>query len=246
MAFTTPNLSLESWNLTSDLFDHTQLHNNNLKVDEHDHSTGKGVQIPSAGLVDGAVTSGKLASGAALANLASSSVTDAKLASPANSMYRAITFHNAISRNGDGAGDFYFRPDTNGLLSATSSISNLAPFLIYLSNSDYTIPNKTAVLRTRIAIAVNNVAPSATYKVGVYPINSTTSSGGSITLNAGSVVSSSQAIATTPSANSLTSFTSSDFSFPADGMYVMGLNISGNPASGTATIVTGRLEYRHT
>lgn len=71
---TTTNMSLTSWNLTSDYFNHTALASNWDKVDLHDHTTGKGAQIPVGGLANGAVNS---------AALASSAVTSAKIGAAA-------------------------------------------------------------------------------------------------------------------------------------------------------------------
>lgn len=57
----TPNMGLTTWPAGSDLFDHTELATNFDDIDEHDHSTGKGLQVPTGGLQDGAVTAIKLA-----------------------------------------------------------------------------------------------------------------------------------------------------------------------------------------
>lgn len=60
--FTSPNMGLTIWNLLTDLFDYTQLESNFSAIDAHDHSSGKGLQIGTAGLANGAVTGAKLAS----------------------------------------------------------------------------------------------------------------------------------------------------------------------------------------
>jgi hypothetical protein len=60
MAVTSPNMGLKIWNLTSDPYDHAQLAANWAKVDQHNHSEGKGVQIPTGGIEDGAITAAKL------------------------------------------------------------------------------------------------------------------------------------------------------------------------------------------
>lgn len=61
---TTPNMGLTVWNLVADVFDHSQLANTISAIDLHEHSTGKGVQIGTGGIADGAITTSKLASGA--------------------------------------------------------------------------------------------------------------------------------------------------------------------------------------
>lgn len=58
---TTPQMGLKVWNLTTDPYNSGQLAENWAKVDEHDHTTGKGQQIPTGGVADGAITVAKLA-----------------------------------------------------------------------------------------------------------------------------------------------------------------------------------------
>lgn len=65
MATTSPSMGLKIWNLLGDPYDHSQLADNWAKVDQHDHSEGKGVQIPTAGIADGAISSAKLGYGVA-------------------------------------------------------------------------------------------------------------------------------------------------------------------------------------
>lgn len=71
MSITTPNMSLVKWTEGSDPYDHTQLAGNFQRIDEHDHTAGKGVRLSGASLIAEAINT------AQLANL---SVTDAKLA----------------------------------------------------------------------------------------------------------------------------------------------------------------------
>jgi hypothetical protein len=58
---TTPYMGLAAWNSVTDEWNHEQLASNFRKLDEHDHSGGKGLQIPTGGIEDGAVTTSKLA-----------------------------------------------------------------------------------------------------------------------------------------------------------------------------------------
>lgn len=60
----TPNMGLTSWDLTSDPYDHTQLAANFAAIDSHNHTAGKGAQIPTGGIQDGAITNSKLATNA--------------------------------------------------------------------------------------------------------------------------------------------------------------------------------------
>ena len=84
MSVTLPNMGLVKWDLTSDPYSHSQLAANFQALDDHDHPAGKGKQIPTGGIADGAITSAKIADGTiATVDLADASVTLAKLSSDA-------------------------------------------------------------------------------------------------------------------------------------------------------------------
>lgn len=81
-------MGLTSWTASGDFFAYTQLADDWGKVDVHDHTFGKGKQIPTGGLADGAVVTVKLADG---------TVTRAKIA---NSVFDSPDFVNAIHIDG--------------------------------------------------------------------------------------------------------------------------------------------------
>lgn len=64
MSIVTTNMSLTSWNSTSDYFNHTELANNWDLIDQHDHTSGNGVKIPAGGIDDNAITGATIADGA--------------------------------------------------------------------------------------------------------------------------------------------------------------------------------------
>lgn len=81
MAFVSPRMSLKVWNDPQDAYDHEQLGDNFLKLDQHDHSQGRGTQIGSGGIAEGAITSTHIFPGAlGTVTLDDESVTQAKLA----------------------------------------------------------------------------------------------------------------------------------------------------------------------
>lgn len=63
MALFTKNLGLKVWNNQSDKYNYQELARNWLKVDDHDHSSGNGKQIPTDGIADGSITTRKLDQG---------------------------------------------------------------------------------------------------------------------------------------------------------------------------------------
>lgn len=65
MAQVTPNLNLTVWNLSSDTYNHEELANNFIAIDQHDHSGGgKGAQLDgSVAIKDGSITNAKLGAG---------------------------------------------------------------------------------------------------------------------------------------------------------------------------------------
>lgn len=71
MAITTTNMGLVKWSELTDPYDHTQLSGNFQKIDEHDHTTGKGARLSGASLTGESIGTIQLANG---------SVTNIKLA----------------------------------------------------------------------------------------------------------------------------------------------------------------------
>lgn len=64
--FVTPNMGLTAWDLGTDPYDHSQLASNFSQIDLHNHTSGKGLQIPTDGIQNSAVTSVKIAGNAVL------------------------------------------------------------------------------------------------------------------------------------------------------------------------------------
>lgn len=60
MATTYTNMGLKSWNAGADLFSYADLDANWAKIANHDHTSGNGVQVPTDGIADNAITSAKI------------------------------------------------------------------------------------------------------------------------------------------------------------------------------------------
>lgn len=80
MAATTANMALKQWNAGGDFFSYSDLSANWGKVDLHDHTSGKGVQIPAGGLGTGSVITSKIAANAVdVTKIADNAVETAKI-----------------------------------------------------------------------------------------------------------------------------------------------------------------------
>lgn len=72
-------MGLRIWNNTLDPYSSAELADNFARLDQHDHGGGRGVQITTAGIADGAVTQGKLADDL---TLPTASIPDGSITSP--------------------------------------------------------------------------------------------------------------------------------------------------------------------
>lgn len=155
MAFVTPRMSLKVWNAASDPYDHEQLADNFLKLDQHDHSPGRGTLIGGDGIQEGAITTTHIYPGAigsevfsdgAISTdaIANGAVTDAKLASPNSLVWRNLGQATAVL--GGGAGNATYVLGPNGLLA--SGTSGTTPMLVIPFNPTlYAVAGKTTTMR---------------------------------------------------------------------------------------------------
>jgi hypothetical protein len=80
----TPNLGLIVWNFETDPYDNADLAANFFALDNHNHADLGGIQIPTAGIEDGAVTEEKIAAGVlGSITVDDASITAAKIAAGA-------------------------------------------------------------------------------------------------------------------------------------------------------------------
>lgn len=80
MGRVSPNMGLRIWDNPADPYNSEQLAQNWAKVDQHDHSPGKGNRIGSEGIANGSITAEKLAPGAiGIATVADNTITSAKI-----------------------------------------------------------------------------------------------------------------------------------------------------------------------
>lgn len=240
---TTPSMGLKRWDQPNDIFSYTELSDNFNLLDLHDHSSGKGVQIPTNGLANLAVTDTKLANNAVTdSKVASATLTDAKLASPNNFIYRTVL--QGASYFGGGAAA------TTWLFSSTSAVpsgnttSNAICFVPWTA-AHYSVSSKTTRMRVLVAGGTNTAAPGITFNFGLFPITAVGGSVGLISYTAGTAVPGSTAAVITPAASSRHMAVSSDFTPPADGVYALGTTLSASTAGSSWSAWTVMLQIRH-
>jgi hypothetical protein len=229
MAFTSAKMGLRIWNLLTDLYDHSQLADNWAKVDYHDHSPGKGVQVPTEGLADGAVTSAKLAS----------SVDPTGAFSTYRTYWRG-TWPGAAAAS---ANNYALTPDQGIALPAVTS----ARALFYIDPADFNNAGRTAYMRLEMDVYVNAVAPGVvSYTAGLYSLSSISGASGSApAANVGAVIAgTSTAAVSSPAANSSTHVVGTDFAVPTAGFYLVAIAQSAGAAAGSWTSADARLAVR--
>jgi hypothetical protein len=229
MAFTSAKMSLRVWNLLTDLYDHAQLADNWAKIDYHDHSPGKGVQVPTEGLADGAVTSPKLAS----------------TVDPSGAFNTYRTYWRGVANMAVAQASGTYIIYSSGVLANTSAGSAIGMF--YIDPADFVNPGRTATMRTEINVGTNAVAPTGgtTFIAGLYGVASISgASGTQPALTLGSLVGSSSAVVGSPPANAVTRAVSSDFPVPTSNIYAFAVVTSAALPAGSAATLECRIAVR--
>jgi hypothetical protein len=232
MSITTTNMGLVAWNASNDYFNHTELANNFVAIDEHDHSSGKG--LPVARVAANAVDANAIANGA---------VTNAKLASPLSGSY-GVLFESFQHVNGLNVGTYLMRNIAGNPTGSGVDIGSTQFPYFYFDPADYAVAGLTTKLRVRAQAAVNNVAAGVNFTVGLYPF---TIAGASLNIepSVGSVVAGSTAALTTPAASTVTQNNSGDFTVPSAGPFLFAWSQSGSAAAGSLIKIAAQLQVRH-
>lgn len=180
-------------------------------------------------------------------------VSDANLASPNNSAYRALFSAGQIWRSNATvpAGTYILAGTSSGNGWTGAEITEASEFEKIASgintfgfdDADYLVTGKTQKLRVRAHIGVNGTKPTVTFTFGLYPI---TPGGGNnrLFLTLGTVVPGSTVAITEPAINSFTPGVGSDFTIPADGVYVLGVKTNATLTANSVTVLGAQLQTR--
>lgn len=237
-------MALKVWNLSAtDNFNHNDLIFNWDSVDTHDHTSGKGVQIPSGGIANGSVTALKLANNSVLASsLAEKVVTDDKVLSHTNELYKLLVrnTHRQINTNTNTTSPYFGETPVLSGVAGTALIQ-----VVYLDPQAFIVAGKTTKLVIRAEYLANPTAPAMTTTVGLYPISTVGGAVGTITYTAGTVVTGSTIAFVSPAASSMNQGASVSFDFPAPGFYAVGFRNSAAPAANSLGALTTSLSWHH-
>jgi hypothetical protein len=227
MAFTSAKMGLRIWNLLTDLYDHAQLADNWAKVDYHDHSPGKGVQIPTEGIADAAVTAAKL-----------SATTDPSGAYTSGKM----NFRAGGGLVGSAAAGTYILRNDFGALTVVPVPA--ATSAIYLDPNDWTASGRVVRYVLRASLLTNAVAPTASYQFAMFPVATWGGASGvapTVATVGAAVTGSTSTTIAAPPATTMNGPTVTEFDAPAAGWYVLGLIQTGASVANANVTVFGTL-----
>lgn len=150
-------------------------------------------------------------------------VLDADLASPNNSAYKTLQGVRATP-DGNSTGTYFFgQVNSSGVCSLLSGAMTTTPQQMFrFTSGDFTAGSLTTKFRVNMQVSVGSTSPSTvTFTAGLYPL---TISAGNWAL--GTVVTGSTALSSGLATNTISPFTSGDFSASAlltdPGHYVLG------------------------
>jgi hypothetical protein len=147
MSFVTGHMGLYGWNQQTDLFDHTQLANNWAKVDYHDHTPGRGVQIPTDGIEDRAITPAKL----------DLSVDP----SAAYGTYRLVAERSGLMTGGSTSQTYIL--NTSGANVTALGTAWAVGAMFYMDPNDWVAAGRQVKLRQRASVVTNAVNPTQNF-----------------------------------------------------------------------------------
>lgn len=186
-----------------------------------------------ATVLNGNVDSANLASGAALANLASASVTDAKLASPNNGALRTVAYGLAHVPGGLTQGKWVINESGTSFSDATGGIQ-----MVPIYSAGLAVAGKTTYFRLSVAYVQNaTTLGTSVAKYGLYPITAVSGATyAALNVTMGTVVTNSQAAFNSAVSSTATIASSPDFTAPSDGVYAVGLAVTVNDVPANVAI----------
>lgn len=156
--------------------------------------------------------------------------------------YRTVTEGLGFFSSASSTGVSSISMDT---LSASTASNTATKGLVPILAADHAVSGLTTKYRIRGLVAANAVNSTRTFTFGLYPITASNGTVGDHAVTIGTLVAGSASAIATPGASGTPSVLGSDFTPPADGLYTLGVSLSGIPAANSAGTVYARLEVHH-
>lgn len=228
MASTTPKVSLRLWDQLNDPYSHDQLSDNWSKMDFHDHTPGRGVQIPTEGIADGAITPAKVA---ASLDPGPAYSTWKNLRSGAGTIGASVVAGSYVLAETNNAAAGY--PAAQPL--------NVIPYYQFFDPADYAVSGRTVRYRLQVTCFTSATAPGANFSVNLFPASYV-----GATFTVGSATPGMTVTFSTPAANSVLNLNGSEVAAPVAGIYALGVTNSATTAVGSTTVFRATLQMRQT
>lgn len=168
-------------------------------------------------------------------------------AAAAHSSYRNLLERDASHTAGKTAATYAIGTGDPAAVSGTGTLYPQGVF--YYDPADHpTLDGLAPKLRIRAQVFCNDVAPTGTYIIGLYPVTRPATSGaaGLCIYTLGTVVSGSQtSTVNAPAADSSNQVVGSDFAAPAAGYYVLGFVQTGTVAASAHMHIAAQLQMRN-
>lgn len=255
-------MGLKQWDQPNDLFSYVDLAANFGLIDQHDHSSGKGIQIPNGGIAnlavdttkitDGAITNaklaalavdtGKIADNAVTTSKIGGTIPNTKLASPMPGVYRSILVASAIFVGGSVFTSWIVGQDGTFLQAGIGTTKTPLHFPITLA--DHAVAGLTTQYRLTNYVTVNATAPGVDLRMSMNVASSGGGVSGQIIPNTG-VAYSNTNTATAPLANTTTQITGTDFTIPLGRGFNFTLVPTSSPAAASMCAVTYVLQVHN-
>lgn len=143
-----------------------------------------------------------------------------------------------------GAAGTYSTQNSNQLIDNGVSARKV---VLRIEAARYAVAGKTTQIRLRFRLVVNATAPARNFTANLYPVSAWAGAAAAVVPTVGAAVTGIAAAINAPAAGRAgTDVVGSWVNLPADGDYLVGVDVSGAMAAGSAVGGRVRVEYRHT
>lgn len=161
-----------------------------------------------------------------------------------HAVYKTLIVRNAIINDAQTSATRVVVPSGAVVASTASTIAATSTFAI--NTTELAVSGLTTKLNLQVSCLTNATAVgTCTFTFGLYPVSGTAGATDTSSVTLGAVTSGSTVAFVNPSASTITTSTSGDFTCPSTGHYVLGLLNSATPSADSFASFSCILRYRH-